>query len=343
MGASLTDLGWGHHFQSQVEVDDIASYGRVSEVHRAQILVRTPEKEINLVLEAGLTTGEVAVGDWVRFDAQKCLLLEVFERKTALHRRAPGTSGAEQLIAANVDTLFIVTSCNADFNPARLERYLTLASAGGIIPVIVLTKADLSEEADDLRRQAERLSPLATAVSVNALEPTSLAQLSSWLKEGETGVLVGSSGVGKSTILNTLTGGDAATQGVREDDAKGRHTTTSRSLRQTRAGGWLIDTPGIRQLSLTGNPDAIDEVFADVAELLGGCRFSDCAHEVEPGCAILAAIEAGTLDPERHRRWRKLHLESSHNSETTQQTKSRQKTFSKHVRTTISGRRGQKK
>ena len=343
MAASLKDLGWSRHFQTQTEADDTASYGRVGEVHRTQITVRTPEEEIALVLEAGRSTGEIAVGDWVRFDPEKSLLLEVFERKTALHRRAPGTSGTEQLIAANVDTLFIVTSCNADFNPARLERYLTLASAGGIIPVIVLTKADLSDDADDLRRQAERLSPLATAISVNALDATSLEQLSFWLKDGDTGVLVGSSGVGKSTILNTLTGADFATQGVREDDAKGRHTTTARSLRQTRGGGWLIDTPGIRQLSLTGSADAIDEVFADVADLLGNCKFSDCAHEVEPGCAILAAIDEGSLDPERLRRWRKLHLENSLNSETAQETRSRQKTFSKHVRTAVGGKRGAKR
>lgn len=345
MTLTLSDLGWSRHFEAldRAGVSD-GSRGRVGEVHRDTVTALTPDGEVALTLARGRSTGDVAVGDWVRFDADLGLVLEVCERKTELIRRTAGTSGGAQLIAANVDTLFIVTSCNEDFNLARLERYLALAASGGIMPVIVLTKADLSGEADALRAQAERLSPLAVAILVNALDPTSLDRLSAWLGAGQTGALVGSSGVGKSTILNTLTGAGAATQGIREDDAKGRHTTTARSLHRTRSGGWLIDTPGIRQLALVGGADAIDEVFSDVSDLIGRCRFTDCAHETEPGCAVRAAIDAGTLDADRFRRWRKLRLEDAHASETIHEARSRKKTFSKHVRSAIDGgRRGPKR
>ena len=339
----LTDLGLTRHFRSQLTSGDDDTVGRVGEVHRDRIVVRTSGKDIALTLRSGRTTGEVAVGDWVTFDAESSTLRDVLERRTSLGRRAAGSGSGEQLIAANVDTMFIVTSCNADFNLARLERYLTLAATGGIMPVIVLTKADLVDDADDYRRKVERLSPIVTAVTVNALDVESLDQLGSWLRGGDTGVLVGSSGVGKSTILNALTGAELTTRSIREDDAKGRHTTTSRALKQTRTGGWLIDTPGIRQLALFDSADAIDEVFTDVSELLENCRFSDCSHETEPGCAVRAAIENGLLEPDRLRRWRKLHLEDRYSVETAEEKRTRQKAFSKQVRSAIDGRRGSKR
>lgn len=341
MTDSLSDLGWSRHFQAQASPDDPGETGRVGEVHRDRITVRTTGDDV--MLASDRSTGEIAVGDWVQFDREAFGVLKVYDRKSALRRRAPGTTNVEQLMAANVDTLFIVTSCNADFNLARLERYLTLAASGDIMPVIVLTKADLSDEADDLRAQAERLSPLAVAVTVNALDPASLDALLPWVREGETAALVGSSGVGKSTIMNALTGAQAATQGIREDDAKGRHTTTSRSLLRTRSGGWLVDTPGIRQLAVVDSADAIDAVFADVIDLAARCRFSDCLHESEPGCAVRDAINAGTLDADRVRRWRKLRLEDRYGSETPDETRARQKTFSKQVRAVTGPRRGPKR
>lgn len=335
MTVSLFALGWGPHFEAQTGAQADAepgSYGRVAEVHRDRVVIRTTTGEDTLA--PGRAAGEIAVGDWVQLDAAGNGVARVLDRRTTLRRKAPAAAKGEQLMAANVDTLFIVTSCNADFNPARLERYLTLAAAGNIAPVIILTKADLGGEAEAMRAEAESLSPLATALAVNALDGASLAPLFEWLQEGQTGALVGSSGVGKSTILNALTGAQVATQGIREDDAKGRHTTTSRSLRPARSGGLLIDTPGIRELSLVNSAEAINEVFADVTDLVGQCRFSDCTHETEPGCAVRDAVEAGTLDPDRLRRWRKLLLEDRHNSETPAETRLRQK---------LEGRRGPKR
>ncbi len=343
MTANHSSLELDHHFQSQLDPNAEAATGRVSEVHRDRISVFTAIEEVMVTLGPDVSSGEIAVGDWVTFEPERRTILVILDRRSTLSRKMAGSESAKQLIAANVDTLFIVTSCNADFNVARLERYLTLAASGDIIPVIVLTKADLVDAADEYKRKAERLSSVAKVVTVNALDPESVAQLDLWLRNGGTGALVGSSGVGKSTILNALTDADALTQGVREDDAKGRHTTTSRSLKRTRSGGWLIDTPGIRQLALVDGADAIDKVFTEISELTERCRFSDCSHETEPGCAVCAAVTDGVIDPERVERWRKLHLEDRKSSETYEETRKRQKASSKKTRPLNNGSKGKKR
>lgn len=267
------------------------------------------------------STGLYAVGDWVMLcDAR---VTHRFARQTELARRAPGTVADRQLIAANVETLAIVTSCNADFNPARLERYLALASAAGCVALVVLTKADTADDPADYVQQAERLSSQVTVLAINAHDAGDVARLAQWCGRGQTLALLGSSGVGKTTLQNALTGVIAATQDIRADDAKGRHTTTARALRPTLAGGWLIDTPGIRELQLADASEGIDAVFADVTALVGQCRFSNCGHQTEPGCAVLAAIAAGTLDEARLRRWQKLQSEDAQQSETMLQRQTR--------------------
>jgi ribosome biogenesis GTPase / thiamine phosphate phosphatase len=322
---TLADLGWSAPFAAQTEDGEPGTPARVSEVTRDTLTVLTPDGPQSIL--PAESTGLYAVGDWVMTDGLRTL--RRLDRATEIARRAAGPTADRQLIAANVDTLAIVTSCNADFNVARLERYLAMASSAGCLPLIVLTKADQSDDPRDYVRTASRLSSLVTAFALDARDSEDVARLNAWCGRGQTLALVGSSGVGKTTIQNRLTGVDAATQGIREDDAKGRHTTTSRSLRPTLAGGWLIDTPGIRELQLSDAADGIEAVFSDVTDLIGQCRFSDCAHVCEPGCAVQAAIAEGILDPGRLDRWRKLEREDRFNSEAVNERHARARSFGK--------------
>lgn len=320
---SLAGLGWSAHFARQIS--DGETPARISAVHRDRFEAISPEGALSLISHE--ETGRLAVGDWVVREGST--IQRRLDPLTSIGRRAAGEESKSQIIATNVDTLGIVTSCNADFNPARLERYLAICAAGGALPLIILTKADLAADAEDFRHRAQRLSPLANAIAINACDPEDVARLEPWCRNGQTLALVGSSGVGKTTIQNGLTGIADLTQDIREDDAKGRHTTTSRALRPTLAGGWLIDTPGMRELRLTDAADGIDQVFADIAELTTACRFSDCQHETEPGCAILAAIEGGHLDPARFARWQKLQREDQYNTEAVHEAHARYRRFSK--------------
>ncbi|WP_420325634.1 ribosome small subunit-dependent GTPase A [Mameliella sp.] len=325
----LAGLGWSAHFARQLGDDDRGlAPARLSEVHRDRLRALTPKGAIDLLPSA--PTGAYAVGDWVLGDGTRAV--RRLAPTSDLTRRAAGREAKLQRIAANVDTLGIVTSCNADFNIARLERYLALAHTAGCLPLVVLTKADMTEDSGDYLRRAERLSPLVTAVALDATNPQEVTRLAPWCKGGQTLALVGSSGVGKTTLRNALTGEEAGTQGIREDDAKGRHTTTSRSLVPTRAGGWLIDTPGMRELQLADADEGIGAVFADIEDLARHCRFRDCAHSGEPGCAVLKAIGSGTLDPDRLSRWEKLRREDRYNSETVAEARARGKAFGKMVR-----------
>lgn len=318
----LDGLGWSSHFARQCVAGE--SVARIAAIHRDRAEAFSPDGPVNLRLPMG--AGAVAVGDWVAHGA--AAVTRVLSRATCLSRGAAGGDRATQLIAANVDTLAIVTSCNADFNVARLERYLALAHAAGCLPLIVLTKADLGDPAP-LCRQAERLGPLVTALAVDARHEVD--RLAPWCRNGQTLALVGSSGVGKTTLLNGLTGATEATAGIREDDAKGRHTTTSRSLRPTLHGGWIIDTPGMRELRLRSE-DGLAEVFSDIEDLAAHCRFRNCAHDTEPGCAVQAAIAGGLLDPGRLTRWRKLAREARYAAESKAETRARFKAFGKVVR-----------
>ena len=251
-----------------------------------------------------------AVGDWVLVEGEsgKWRIVALLPRLSVIKRAAAGEHYKQQLIAANVDTAFVVTGLDADFNPRRIERYLLLMQGGGVQPVVVLTKQDIALDAPGAVATLAFLAEQGIAVrSVNAREPDSVAALDPWLGAGRTVVLVGSSGAGKSTLSNTLLGTQKMkTAAVREHDARGRHTTTHRALIPLPQGACLIDTPGMRELKPTGEEQLDAAAFADVEALAAQCRFRDCRHEKEPGCALREAVERGELDAGRFANYLKL-------------------------------------
>ena len=252
-----------------------------------------------------------AVGDWVLVEGQapKSLrIVALLPRFSAIKRGAAGEHYRQQVIAANIDTVFVVCGLDGDFNPRRIERYLLLVGGSGVQPVIVLTKSDKPEAEVDAALAALRTLEV-PVLALNAKDPAATAALAPWLGAGCSIVLVGSSGAGKSTLTNTLLGSERMKTGaVRENDARGRHTTTHRALLALPAGACLIDTPGMRELKPTGEED-VAESFADVEALAEQCRFRDCKHAREPGCAVRAAVEAGALDGERAANFLKLSQE----------------------------------
>ena len=238
-------------------------------------------------------------------------IIETLPRKTCFTRREPGPIPRDQAVAANFDYVFIMQSLNLDFNPKRLERYLTLAWQSGATPVILLTKADLVDDYWDYLTQVERVAAGVNTHVVSAHTGQGLPRLNAYLQPGKTVVFLGSSGVGKSSLVNALAGEEImAVSAIREDDAKGRHTTTHRQLIRLKSGVMIIDTPGMRELGMWDVSEGLADAFADVEVYLGRCRFSDCTHEREPGCAIRAAIESGELDIARWESYQKLKEEA---------------------------------
>jgi len=256
-----------------------------------------------------------AVGDWVAFrpdpSSDRATIHGVLERKSRFVRKVAGSVVAEQVVAANVDIVLLVTALDADFNPRRLERYLVLAHESSARPVIVLSKTDLADDLDAYIQEARSAGGLMVPVhTVSAPRDAGYDALRGYLESGKTVALLGSSGVGKSTIVNRLAGEELQrTQEVRTTDGRGRHTTTHRQLILLPDGGLLMDTPGMRELQLWDVDDGVEETFSDIDALADHCRFPDCAHEREPGCTVLAAIEDGRLAAERLESYHKLRRE----------------------------------
>lgn len=331
--SDLAALGWSARFRDQITPQDcLLRPARIAAVHRDRVDALGEDGPLSLTLPPGLMTGAVAVGDWALTDGK--VLHRLLDRQSLLTRRAAGKGVDRQLIAANLDRLAIVTSCNGEFNAARLDRYMALAHAGGIAPVIILTKADMADPAPYLAGagQAARGAPV---LALDSRDPAAAAALAQWCGPGQTLGLVGSSGVGKSTLAGSLTGTQQQTGPIREADARGRHTTSARFLIRTLSGGWLIDTPGMRELGLAGTTAAIGASFDDLDALALTCRFTNCGHDSEPGCAVRAAVRAGSVETDRLQRWRKLIAEDRHN--TAKRDKTRSRSFGKAGKATPPG------
>jgi ribosome biogenesis GTPase len=317
---NLEQFGWNAFFAGQFFASQgmAGVAGRVASVNREGFVVWTEAGEVDAEVSGAMRQGSSlwpAVGDWVVLRDDGPVIERVLERKTKLSRKQPEREIREQVLAANIDVLFIVSGFDRDFNPRRLERYLVMARESGARPVILLNKTDLAGELgldlDEVIRETCALAGGAVVLPVSALAETGLDALAAELGVGETAAMIGSSGVGKSTILNRLLGDERQrTNAVREGDDRGRHTTVTRELFRMPGGWLLIDMPGLREVQLWAAREGLDESFEDIQALAAACRFRDCTHENEPGCAVVAAgLDAGRMENYKKMRRELAHLD----------------------------------
>ncbi|MGF1759850.1 ribosome small subunit-dependent GTPase A [Photobacterium sagamiensis] len=340
---SLPELGWRPFFQQQLSLDEFEQTRimRVMAQHRSQLDLMTEQGNFHLPVTSSMPT--ITVGDWLLVDEQGHFI-RLLDRISEFSRKAAGSKIDAQLIAANVDTVFIISSLNDDFNLSRIERYLALTNEAGVEPVIVLTKADCCDNPQTFVRQVQELDPMLLVETVNGLDRNSVTVLEPWCKTGRTVAFVGSSGAGKSTLINSLQEKqDQATGDIRHDDSKGRHTTTSRSLHVMTAGGLLLDTPGMRELQLSNCEQGITATFADIYSLAEQCRFSDCQHQGEPGCAVREAIDIGELNERRLVNYLKLNREQAINGASIAEKRARSRNLGKYYRSVQNESRKRKK
>ncbi|WP_249866478.1 ribosome small subunit-dependent GTPase A [Paenibacillus konkukensis] len=315
---SLEAYGFQPFFVEQLKED--YDVGRVALEHKHLYRIYAEDGEWlgelsgKYRFEAGERSDYPAVGDWVWMKKlpgeRKAVIHGVYARKSKFSRKAAGSTVEEQIVATNIDRVFLVMAMNRDFNVRRLERYLLTAYDSGAAPEIVLTKKDLCDDVEAKVREVETIAFGVPVYTVNSLIGEGTEQMIATLKRGETIALLGSSGAGKSTLLNSLYGEQRQkTGGVREDDDRGKHTTTHRELVVLPCGALIIDTPGMRELQLWEGGDSMDAAFRDIDALAAGCRFADCGHRAEPGCAVQAALANGTLERERYAGYVKLQKE----------------------------------
>jgi ribosome biogenesis GTPase len=319
---TLEDLGWSDFFAEAFAPH--AKQGlvpaRVIRESRGVYGVTTGERELSAAASGRLWHGEEgggapAVGDWVAvrlptLPEEPGLIRAILPRKSKFSRKAAGARTDEQVVAANVDTVFLVTGLDHDFSPRRIERYLTASWESGANPVVLLNKSDLDAELDEHLLEVEGVAMGVPVHAISAKAGQGLEALAPYLGKGKTVSVLGSSGVGKSTLINRLLGTDTQRIGsVRQSDDRGRHTTTHRELFALPGGGLILDTPGMRELQLWEADEGLGGAFADIEELAAGCRFTDCSHSGEPGCAVEEAVTSGRLAAERLESWRKLQRE----------------------------------
>ena len=310
----MQEYGWSPEWEAAFLASGHAGVpGRVIAQHRDGYRVATPNGEITALPSGRFRhdtgdSGRPAVGDWVILNETR--IVAVLPRKSAFERRAAGTEVRGQVVAANIDAVWVISSAGQGANPRRLERYVALAWESGAVPVVVLTKADTVTDLEGEVAGARQVAPGVDVVIVSATRGDGLDQLRTRLRPGETIVLLGPSGVGKSTLVNTLAGREILATGDVDDAGKGRHTTTHRELVPLLDGALLLDTPGMRELGLWAGDSGLELAFADIAALAEGCRYRDCLHRTEPGCAVLEAVSKGMLDGARLESWHKLHKEA---------------------------------
>jgi ribosome biogenesis GTPase len=319
----LAALGWGEPFVGSFHAHAALGRapGRVVAQDRELYLVATAVGEVRAAVSgrfrfeaANDAAAFPAVGDWVALDlrAADATIHALLPRRSAFSRLAAGKETRRQVVGANVDVVFVMTSLNHDFNARRLERYVAAAWESGARPVVVLSKADVAEDLDATLLTAEAAAPGVPVLVTSAVDGTGIDDVRRYLGPAVTVALVGSSGVGKSTLINALAGQDLQlVAAIRDDDSRGRHTTTRRELVRLDDGALVLDTPGMREFALLDD-DGLASSFADLEAVATDCRFSDCTHRAEPGCAVLAATRDGTLAPDRLQSYRKLAREAAH-------------------------------
>jgi ribosome biogenesis GTPase len=349
VASQLKDLGWNPFFESHFEqfIRTGLTPARVVEEFKGLYRVRSAQAEYlaetsgKLQHQAAAREDLPAVGDWVAIIARpeegRARIEHVLPRRTRLTRKVAGRAMSEQNVATNLDTVFVVSALNREFNLRRIERYLTIAWDSGARPVVLLNKADLCPDPAARAAEVESIALGAPVHLLSALEKTGVEAVRIYLTRGTTAAFVGSSGVGKSTIINRLADAALRVQPVREQDDRGQHTTTSRQMIFLPGEGMLIDTPGMRELQLWDHEDGAAQAFQDIATLSQGCKFRDCGHLGEPGCAIETALQQGGLSLERLENYRKLQaelhfLERKINPEVARQDKRKWKKIHKAMR-----------